>query len=295
METRKPAVIALGMFDGVHIGHQELLGTAASLADALDAVCCVYTFENHPAELLGRHVELLTGAEERRALLSMFGADEVYMERFDETIMHLSPEAFVRRLCGAWHVRGVVAGFNYTFGDRGAGTSDTLRALGKELGFSVMIVPKVSEDGEPVSSSRIRSLLQTGDVRMAARLLGRAYAVSGMVCPNRQNGRKIGFPTANLLPEPGRALPRHGVYVTEAITDAGTFRGVTNIGANPTVHGDRVTIETHLLGFSGELYGKHLEVRFLERIRGEHTFASLSELKTQIREDANAAARYGKE
>ena len=268
METRKPAVVALGMFDGVHIGHQELLG---------------------------RHVELLTGAEERRALLSMFGADEVYMERFDETIMHLSPEAFVRRLCGAWHVRGVVAGFNYTFGDRGAGTSDTLRALGKELGFSVMIVPKVSVDDEPVSSSRIRSLLQTGDVRMAARLLGRAYAVSGMVCPNRQNGRKIGFPTANLLPEPGRALPRHGVYVTEAITDAGTFRGVTNIGANPTVHGDRVTIETHLLGFSGELYGKHLEVRFLERIRGEHTFASLSELKTQIREDANAAARYGKE
>ena len=232
METRKPAVIALGMFDGVHIGHQELLGTAASLADALDAACCVYTFENHPAELLGRHVELLTGAEERRALLSMFGADEVYMERFDETIMHLTPEAFVRRLCGAWHVRGVVAGFNYTFGDRGAGTSDTLRALGKELGFSVMIVPKVSVDGEPVSSSRIRSLLQTGDVRMAARLLGRAYAVSGMVCPNRQNGRKIGFPTANLLPEPGRALPRHGVYVTEAITDAGTFRGVTNIGAS---------------------------------------------------------------
>lgn len=295
METRKPAVIALGMFDGVHIGHQELLGTAASLADALDAACCVYTFENHPAELLGRRAELLTGAEERRALLSMFGADEVYMERFDETIMHLSPEAFVRRLCGAWHVRGVVAGFNYTFGDRGAGTSDTLRALGKELGFSVMIVPKVSVDGEPVSSSRIRSLLQMGDVRMAARLLGRAYAVSGTVCPNRQNGRKIGFPTANLLPEPGRALPRHGVYVTEAITDAGTFRGVTNIGANPTVHGDRITIETHLLGFSGELYGKHLEVRFLERIRGEHTFASLSELKTQIREDANAAARYGKE
>ena len=144
METRKPAVIALGMFDGVHIGHQELLGTAASLADALDAACCVYTFENHPAELLGRHVELLTGAEERRALLSMFGADEVYMERFDETIMHLSPEAFVRRLCGAWHVRGVVAGFNYTFGDRGAGTSDTLRALGKELGFSVMIRTSVA-------------------------------------------------------------------------------------------------------------------------------------------------------
>ena len=292
MAVLRPAVVALGMFDGVHTGHQELLQTAASFAEMIGARCCVYTFLNHPSTLLGGHSPLLTGTEERRALLTMFGADEVFMEPFDRNVMRLSPEDFIRRLFRLWDVRGLVAGFNYTFGDHGAGTAQTLIALGESFGYSAIIVPPVEAGGGPVSSSRIRRLLSEGDARGAALLLGRPYSVGGTVTPNRQNGRRLGFPTANLLPQAGRALPKRGVYVTDAVCAAGVYRAVTNVGTNPTVHGDHVTIETHLLDFSGDLYGRELEIRFLHYLRPEQPFPSVDALRAQIACDADSARRF---
>lgn len=292
MKHLQPAVVALGMFDGVHLGHQQLIKTASAFAQEQDAVCCAYTFSNHPFALLGRSISLLTSSEQRYRLLQQSGAEKVHAEPFDADMMHMSPSAFIDHLQSLWDLRGVVAGFNYTFGDRGAGTTETLQQLGKERGFGVRIVSAVQIRGETVSSTRIRALLQQGDVRLARQLLGRPYSVGGTVKPNLQNGRKIGFPTANLLPPANRALPAHGVYLTEAVCADGVYCGVTNIGTNPTLQGDHVSVETHLLDYCGELYGSCLEVRFLERIRDEQTFASIEALRERIRADVCVARRY---
>jgi len=292
MAYRRPAVVALGMFDGVHLGHQELIKTASAFAKEQNACCCVYTFLNHPSAMLGRSVPLLTTPEERYVQLLRYGAEEVRMEPFDGYMMQMSPEGFVDHLNAIWDLHGVVTGFNYTFGARGIGTSETMRRFGQERGFSVHVVPSVQLRGATVSSTRIRGVLRDGDVKIARRLLGRPFALAGTVTPNLQNGTKLGFPTANLVPAHDRALPKDGVYITEAVCDAGTYRGVTNVGTNPTLHGDHITVETHLIGFSGSLYGKHLEVRFLERLRGERAFPSLDALKRQIASDADAARRY---
>ena len=292
MAYRKPAVVALGMFDGVHLGHQELIKTAKAFAGEQDACCCIYTFLNHPSTLLGRSVSLLTTPEERYVQLLRYGAEEVRMEPFDGYMMQMPPEEFILHLKSIWDLRGVVTGFNYTFGARGAGTSETMRRFGQKYGFSVHVVPSVQLRGATVSSTRIRGVLMDGDVRIARRLLGRPYAFAGTVTKNLQNGRKLGFPTANIVPSPDRAIPKHGVYITEVVCSDGTFRGVTNVGTNPTLNGDHVSIETHLLDYSGDLYGKHLEVRFLERLRGERTFSSLEALRQQIAADAEAARKY---
>lgn len=292
MTYRRPAVVALGMFDGVHLGHQELIKTASAFAKEQNAACCVYTFLNHPSAMLGRSVKLLTTPEERYVQLLRYGAEEVRMEPFDGYMMHMSPEGFIEHLRTIWDLRGVVTGFNYTFGARGAGTSETMRRFGQQYGFSVHVVPSVQLRGATVSSTRIRGVLEDGDVHIVRRLLGRPYSLAGTVVPNRQNGRKLGFPTANLNPSPERALPKHGVYITEAVCEDGTFRGITNVGTNPTLHGDHISVETHLLDYEGELYGKHLEIRFLVRLRGERAFPSLDALRAQIASDTDKARLY---
>ena len=289
MATYEPAVVALGMFDGVHLGHRALMSRLLEEAKRLRAIPVVYTFSNHPLEVLGGGVRLLSGIRERNMLLRSLGAETVESVPFTREVAHLSTEAFVGLLAEQWDVRGLVVGYNYTCGDRGAGTPETLREIGKRRGFSVSVVEPVLLEGEPVSSTRIRDAVERGDITLANRLLKRRYTLSGTVVQNKRIGSRIGFPTANIDANPKRAIPADGVYATFASVDGGMYRAVTNIGTNPTVNGEKLTIETHLIDFHADIYGQPLSILFRKRMRGELMFDSLDALKEQIRLDVEEA------
>ncbi len=290
MTELTPAVVALGMFDGVHLGHRALMARLLQEAERLDAAPCVYTFSNHPLEVLGGSVKLLSSVGERNKLLRGLGAERVLSVPFTREMAMLGTEQFIDLLMEQWDIRGLVVGYNYTFGDHGKGTSQTLVEVGKRRGFSVSIVEPVMFEGAPVSSTRIREAIERGDVSLAKDLLVRRYTLSGTVVQNKRIGRRIGFPTANIEADPKRVIPADGVYATVVYVGGAVYRAVTNIGTNPTVHGEALTIETHLIEFDADIYGETLTVAFRKRLRGELMFDSLDELKEQIRLDVLAAS-----
>jgi riboflavin kinase/FMN adenylyltransferase len=212
MAAFEPAVVALGMFDGVHLGHRALMTRLLEEAKRLRAVPVVYTFSNHPLEVLGGSVRLLSGIRERNMMLRSLGAEEVESVPFTREMAHLSTEQFIDLLAEKWNVRGLVVGYNYTCGDRGTGTPETLREIGNARGFSVSVVEPVLCEGELVSSTRIREAVERGDVSLAEQLLKRRYTLTGTVVQNKRIGRRIGFPTANIEQDPKRAIPADGVY-----------------------------------------------------------------------------------
>ena len=290
MEKLTPAVVALGMFDGVHIGHKALISRAVEEANVLRAEPAVFTFSNHPMDVLGGSVKLLSSMKERNAMIRALGVQELVSEPFTCELAALEPEAFVDLLQARWDVKAVVAGYNYTFGSRGLGTPETLERIGKERGFRVLVVPPVLYEGEPVSSTRVREAVERGDVALAGALLGRMYSLSGRIIRNKRIGRRIGFPTANIEPEERRVLPPDGVYATIAYVRGAAYRAVTNIGTNPTIEDGKLGIETHLLDFDADIYGEVLTVAFHSFLRGEIKFDSVEELKEQIKLDVQKAA-----
>ena len=292
---REAAVVALGMFDGMHMGHRALITRCVDMADEHAAIPAVYSFANHPQTVLKKEAPpCLTDAGERKALMEDLGVRDVQMPPFTEALAALSPEAFIETLLALWDIKALVVGYNYSFARYGAGTPETLRALGGACGFLVEVVPPVVFLGEPVSSTRIRTLLEQGEVRTAAAMLERPYTLCGTVIRNRQFGREMGFPTANIWPEPGRVLPKDGVYVSDALVDDKSYRAITNLGKNPTVGGERLSMETHLIDFSGDLYGRRMCVSFLERMRGEQKFDTPAALQKRIAADVEAARGYKK-
>lgn len=291
MEEKIPAVVALGMFDGVHLGHRALIRRTAEEAKESGAKPVVFTFSNHPMEVLGGSVRLLSDISERNRILTALGAAEVASVPFTRETAALSTEAFVDLLQSRWKIRSLVVGYNYTCGDHGAGTPQTLAEIGRQCGFSVLVVPPVRYDGLPVSSTRIREAIERGEVELAERMLGRRYMLRGTIVENRRIGRRIGFPTANIEPRENRVLPMDGVYATFACLDGAAYRAVTNLGTNPTVCGKKRTVETHIIGFDADVYGRELTVAFRRFLRGELTFASLEALKEQICEDVALASR----
>ncbi len=288
---RERSVIALGMFDGVHRGHRALIGRAARIADERSATAVAFTFSNHPATLFGGSIPPLSSPEQKERALLSAGAGRVETLAFTKELAGLSPRAFVALLTDRFDVMSVVCGFNYTFGSGGAGTADTLRKLGTEYGFSVEVEPPVMDEGEPVSSSRVRRALQKGDLETTERLLGRPYTLWGTVVRNRGIGRRLGFPTANLDCGIPVLLP-DGVYAAAATLDDGAVHAaVTNVGSNPTVAGTARTLETHILQGAYDLYGKPMAVTFLRRLRGEQRFADVDALSRQVASDAQEAKK----
>lgn len=289
MTAYTPAVIALGMFDGVHLGHRALINRLLEEAKRLNAVPCVFTFSNHPLEVLGGSVRLLSSTRERNQMLRSLGTQDVESVPFTCEMAALSTEEFIDLIAERWEISGLVVGYNYTCGDRGAGTPETLKEIGVRRGFSVSVVDPVLYDGAPVSSTRIREAVERGDVTLAEKLLSRRYSLSGKVVVNKRIGRRIGFPTANIEVDPKRVIPADGVYASVAFVGGSAYRAVTNIGTNPTVHGEALTIETHLIDFDADIYGETLSVAFRKRLRGEAKFDSLDALKEQIQADVAAA------
>lgn len=286
--------MALGNFDGVHLGHQAVLRRALEEAQRRSVKVVAATFEPHPRAILrpGMEPKLLTDPSLRRELLLRYGADEVYTIPFDEALSRKSPEEFVREvLVGELRAQAVVVGENFRFGHRAAGDVGDLTRLMRGVGGEVYGVPIRAAGGWEISSTQIRSLICAGEVREAARLLGRPYAVRGEVIVGDRRGRSIGFPTANVLADPAVVIPARGVYAGCVWTGGKAYAACTNIGVAPTF-GDRESkIEAYLLDFEGDLYGRVVDVGFVSRIRAEKRFSGVEELKLQISRDVEEARR----
>ncbi|MEG1547198.1 MAG: bifunctional riboflavin kinase/FAD synthetase [Clostridia bacterium] len=283
-------VIALGTFDGLHIGHRELIGKAIELGQQNDIPCMIYTFTTHPLTLFNKAPRLLMSEQERIAALHRFNC-EVEAVDFDAAFAALSPRDFVVRLIKEYNMAIAVAGFNYSFGAGGTGNIDELRSLGEELGFEVCEIAPAYFDGGIVSSSRIRACLEQGDIASANSMLTEEYTMCGSVTENRHIGRKLGFPTANIVEQADKVLPKCGVYATRARVCGKEYMSITNIGNNPTVNGKMTTMETHILDFEGDIYGEWLSVCFVQRLREDVRFNSIQELAAQISADAQAARK----
>ena len=283
-------ILALGFFDGVHLGHGALLRRTRELADELHLPAAALTFDTHPLELVsGQRVALLNTAAERAALMrGLYGIDKVLILHFDRETMAQPWERFVRdTVCGEYRAAHTVCGEDFRFGAGGRGTAALLKEECARLGVGCDCVAQVCMDGAPVSSTRIRALLEAGETTAAVRLLGHPHLLTGTVTQGKRIGRTLGIPTANLTPAEGVLVPRFGVYAANAIFDGQTRRAVVNIGTRPTVGGENVTVEPWILDFDGDLYGHTLRLELLSFLRPEKKFSSLEELKAEILRNAD--------
>jgi riboflavin kinase / FMN adenylyltransferase len=289
------AVVALGNFDGVHRGHKAVIARALAIAHRLQRPCAVLTFEPHPADFFnGAHtIFRLTPQEAKIVTLAALGLDGMIVFTFDAALSGLPAEDFVtdiliRRLA----VRAVVAGYDFHFGKGRSGTPTFLKEAGLRHGFEVEIVERITADAdgsiEAASSTATRAALEQGDVARARHLLGHPYVIIGTVTEGQKLGRTIGFPTANIIPEPSCRL-RHGVYAVRVTVGDALYDGVANYGRRPTVGEGPALLEVFLFDFAGDLYGQTIEVDFIAFIRGEEKFASLEALTAQIGKDAAQA------
>ncbi len=289
-------VIALGFFDGVHLGHGALLRTVAERAQALGAVPCAFTFDRSPAAALtGREVPLLTGVDDRRELMErLYGIREVIVAPFD-VMRQMDWRDFVKQYLqtqlGAVHV---VAGHDFHFGYQGEGNPQRLADLCRELGMGCDIIPKVELDGITVSSTHIRTLVASGETERARQFLGHPHVLSGPVVHGHELGRTLGSPTANLLVPPGVIAPGFGVYATRVYLPDAVRPAVTNVGVRPTVNQNAaaLTVEPWILDYEGDLYGQNIRVEFYTQLRPERKFSDLQALRAAILENADQTRAY---
>ncbi|HXD97578.1 MAG TPA: bifunctional riboflavin kinase/FAD synthetase [Candidatus Acidoferrum sp.] len=287
----RPSVVALGIFDGVHLGHRAILGTAITRAReaGLEAVAC--TFEPHPMEVLqpDRAPRPITTLADRLVLIGEAGVDAAVVLAFTRELAAVEPEAFVKDvLLERLRAREIVVGYNHRFGRGARGDARLLEDLATRAGFRAHVVPPMTVDGAAVSSSEIRSSLQRGDVVAAARSLGRPYAIAGTVTSGAGRGRTLGFPTANIESDRPLLVSR-GVYWGRVHVDQGQHSAVVNVGVRPTFGETTLAVEAHLLDFTGDLYGRHVRLDFLDRLRDEMRFPSVEDLKAQVFRDIAAA------
>ena len=280
-------VIALGFFDGVHLGHAALLRLTRRRADELGIPAAVLTFDTHPDTLVYHQpVPLINTLEDRKYLMEeKFSMDEVILAHFDRSMMEMPWEAFVEDyLLGELGAKHVVCGHDFSFGYRGQGTPDKLRRLCAQRGVGVNVVDKVSLGGITVSSTHIRQLIRQGDMEAAAQMLGHRHFLSGEVLHGKVLGRRLGFPTANLALPEGLIAPAYGVYATlVTLPDGSAHPAVTNVGVRPTVH-DQLgrLVEAWIIDCTAELYGETIRVEFFTRLRGEKKFDSLEALRDEV-------------
>ena len=278
--------LAIGFFDGVHLGHQQIIRQTIADSRQHNALALVLTFDQHPNTIVAPHrvPPLIYSLPQKLRAIESLGAEALLLIHFDRPFSEQSGETFVRNLVrdlGCIH--SVCVGANFAFGHKRSGNVALLKKLGEELQFTVHDLAAVSLDGRVISSTRIREAIQAGDLDAAGQMLGRAYALAGRVVHGDQLGNKIGFPTAN-LDTSGLVLPPNGVYAAHALVQGRTHNAVLNIGLRPTLQNPapQPRVEVHLLDFAGQLYGEEMEVIFIGKLRAEQKFASLETLKAQI-------------
>ena len=296
MADKPKRVIALGFFDGVHLGHGELLRAVRTAADKLEAAPCAFTFDRSPtAVITGQMVPLLSSVEDRIWLMRRYyGIQEVIVASFD-AMQRMDWQDFITDyLVRELNVVHVVAGHDFHFGYMGKGNPQRLREKCAQLGLGCDIIGKVEQDGITISSTYIRTLVAQGEMERANQFLGHPHTLTDTVAHGKKLGGTLGFPTVNLRFQPGVLVPAHGVYATRVTFENGESRpAVTNIGVRPTVDdGDRVTVEGFILDFQGDLYGQTVRMEFYKRLRGERKFPSLEALKDEVMRNAEQTRAY---
>jgi riboflavin kinase/FMN adenylyltransferase len=288
-------VLTLGVFDGLHLGHQQIMRTVVERAKAIKAVPTVITFDPHPRAVL--HPEsappLLQTLDQRLAAFEFLGIEQTIVIRFDKEFAETDAESFLRdTVSERLQAREVHLGKGFFFGKNRSGNIELLRKMSHELGFLADEVPEVRLRGQRISSSKIRQFLAEGKVNLARRMLGRPYGVEGQIIHGFRRGHTIGFPTANLKPH-NRVIPKYGVYATATLIEGVWRRSITNVGVRPTFESDTTpSIESYIFDFDANLYGNVLRVRFLHRIRDERKFAGIDQLRAQIEKDTRRALNY---
>ncbi len=291
----RSTVLTLGVFDGLHLGHQKIIQKVVSRAKAVKAVPTVITFDPHPRAVLypENAPPLLQTLDQRLANFEILGIEQAIVIRFNREFAGQDAEVFLRDIVHErLQAKEVFLGKGFAFGKNRGGNIELLKKISEELGFYADEVPEITVRGQRISSSKIRELLACGKINFARRMLGRPYGVEGQIIHGDQRGRRIGFPTANLKPR-NRVIPKYGVYATANLIDGKWRRSITNVGVRPTFDGDKEpSIESYIFDFDGDLYGDVLRVRFLHRIRDERKFGGIEELKAQIQKDSRRAINY---
>jgi len=290
-------VLTVGTFDGVHAGHKVLMNRVLSIAEKKDARSVIVTFDPHPREIINpgdSGIKLLSTLDERRELLGDIGIDEMIVVPFDRDFSLLTSEEFVKHVI--WKEIGVshfIIGYDHQFGRNREGTIETVQRLGLELGFSAEVVSKQEVGNKTVSSTAVRNAIQRdGDMVQAASFLERYYLLNGTVVHGDKRGHKIGYPTANIQTDhKNKVVPKNGVYAVWVRVEGEYHGAMLNIGVRPTFNGEEARIEAFIFDFDGDLYGKPIQVQFVERIRDEVAFSSIDELKRQLDDDQNRAKR----
>lgn len=291
----RPTVLTLGVFDGLHLGHQKIMQTVVERAASVGAVPTAITFDPHPRAVLypDKAPPLLQTLDQRLANFEVLGIGQAIVIRFTMEFAGQDAEEFIREILhDRFQAKEIYLGHGFAFGKGRKGDIKLLQQMGEQLNFAAHEVSEVQLRGKRVSSSRIRQLLSDGKVNLARRMLGRPYGVEGVIIRGERRGHEIGFPTANLKPR-NRVIPKFGVYTTAALIDGSWRKAITNVGVRPTFESDsEPSIETHLFDFDSDLYGNVIRVRFLHRIRDERSFSGVEELRTQIQRDVAVAKRY---
>jgi riboflavin kinase/FMN adenylyltransferase len=291
--------IAVGSFDGLHLGHMGLINKTLELSKKNNVKSMVYTFKNHPLSIINKEKvpKLLMDTETKLDILGKLGIDIVALVNFDVDYMKISPEAFIENMIKHYNIKGLIVGFNYRFGYRNTGNIDLLKEYSKKLDFELHVIESVTYEGEVVSSSRIRGLLTDGCLEEANKMLMFPYGLKGEIIRGKQLGRTLGFPTANLKYDAHFQLLSTGVYYTVIEYDNRLYKGITSVGFNPTIEPvcDRITIETYILDFDKYIYGENISVYFISRMRSEIKFNSLDELVSQLKKDKEYAEKQNLE
>ena len=287
LEEGTYSYVALGSFDGLHSGHLSLVNKIIELANENKGKSIVYTFKNHPRTLIkgATPPKLLMDNESKEEILEALGVDLIYFEEFNEEYMKLTPEGFIKYLCEKFKVKGIVVGFNYRFGYKNVGNIEMLKELSTKYGYELYVMEPCNYEDEVISSTRIRNELLSGNVDKAMKMLNRPYCIKGKVVHGKKLGRAIGFPTANLDYSKEALIPKKGVYYTNVQWQGKIYKGITSVGNNPTVNGDKLTIETYILDFNNDLYGHNIKVYFIKKIRDEKKFNSIDDFVIQLKKD----------
>ena len=293
---KKPSVVTIGTFDGVHIGHKAILKRLTDAAEANRLESVLLTFFPHPRQVVQSvsNLRLINTIEEKKKLLEKEGLGSLVIHPFTKEFSRLTAEEYVRDiLVKELAAKKIIIGYDHRFGRNRTADINVLKEYGKTYGFEVVEISAQELDEVAVSSTKIRRALENGDIATANNYLGYEYFLTGTIVKGRKIGRTINFPTANIhIDETYKLIPKIGVYVVRTLINNKTYYGITSIGTNPTVNGDTKTIETHLLDFEGDLYGKTLEISFLKYIREEKKFESVPELQSAIEEDEVFARAY---
>ena len=283
--------IALGSFDGLHIGHLSLIYKVVEIAKKNNGKSMVFTFKNHPKTLIYKeHVpKLLMDNDRKVEILTTHKVDIVCFQEFNLEFMKMTPEEFVEFLVFKYNVKGFVVGFNYKFGYKNLGNVELLQKLQNKYGYKLCVMDPCTYKEQVISSTRIRKSLEDGDVLDASKMLSLPYVLSGKVVHGKKLGRTMGFPTANLKYNQNFILPKVGVYYTNIKVNNKIYKGITSVGNNPTVDGENLTIETYILDFNKDIYGEKIDISFIKKIRDMKKFNGVEELKDQLEKDKSFA------